>query len=62
MPMLIEWGPAQDLGRPKLSWRATLLALASVRRASDLSLVHIDENHMFRQRDSWRFILAFEMK
>ena len=61
-PMLREWVPAQDLGRPKLSWRATLLALASARRARGLSLVHIDGNHMFRRRDSWRFILAFRMK
>ena len=62
MPRLREWDPAQDLGRPKLSWRATSLALASACRASDLSLLHINGNHMFRRRDSWRFILAFGMK
>ena len=61
-PTLREWVPAQHLGRPKLSWRATLLALAPARRARGLSLVHIDGNHMFRRRDSWRFILAFRMK
>ena len=46
-PILREWGPARDLGRPKLSWRVLLLALASARRTRDLSLVHIDGNHMF---------------
>ena len=35
-----------------------LLALASARRESDLSL-HIDSNHLLRSTDSWRSHLAF---
>ena len=60
---LRSWGLAEDLPRSRLTWRLTmLLALASARRASDLSLLHIDSNHLFRSTDSWRFHLAFGAK
>ena len=63
LEMLRGWGLAQDLDRPRLTWRLTMLiALASARRASDLSLLHTDDAHLFRSADSWRFHLAFEMK
>ena len=49
--------------RQKVTWRvAMLLALASARRASDLSLLHIDEDHLFKTNDSWRFHLVFGAK
>ena len=60
---LRSWGLAEALPRSRLTWRLTmLLALASARRASDLSLLHIDSNHLFRSTDSWRFHLAFGAK
>ena len=55
-------GLAETLSRSNLTWRLTMfLALASARRASDLTLLHIDSNHLFRSEDSSRF-LAFGTK
>ena len=49
---LRSWGNPEELSRQKLTWRvAMLLALASARRASDLSLLHIDEDHLFKTND-----------
>ena len=45
--MLRTWGNPEDLTRAKLTWRlGMLLALAPARRASDLSLLDIDENNL----------------
>ena len=63
LEMLRSWGNPDELSRQKLTWRvAMLLALASARRASDLSLLHIDEDHLFKTNDSWRFHLVFGAK
>ena len=56
----MDWGPASTLDRVRLTWRlTTLLALASARRASDLTLMHVAEAHMFKSRKIWRFSLVF---
>ena len=53
----------EEFSRQKITWRVVmLLALASARRASDLSLLHIDEDHLFKTNDSWRFHLVFGAK
>ena len=63
LEMLRSWGNPEELSRQKLTWRvAMLLVLASARRASDLSLLHIDEDHLFKTNDSWRFHLVFGAK
>ena len=63
LEMLRSWGNPEEFSRQKLTWRvAMLLALASARRASDLSLLHIDEDHLFKTNDSWRFHLVFGAK
>ena len=39
-----------------LTWRlAMLLALTSARRASDLTLLQMDDSHLFKSAYSWRF-------
>ena len=61
--MLMDWGPASTLDRVRVTWRLTmLLALASARRASDLTLMHVGEAHMFKSRSIWRFSLVFGAK
>ena len=61
--MLLTWGNPEDLTRAKLTWRlAMLLALASTRRASDLSLLDIDNKNLLKSDDSWRFSLVFGAK
>ena len=61
--MLRTWGNPEDLTRAKLTWRlAMLLALASARRASDLSLLDIDDKNLLKSDDSWRFSLVFGAK
>ena len=63
LEMLRSWGNPEELSRQKLTWRvAMVLAMASARRASDLSLLHIDEYHLFKKNDSWRFHLVFSAK
>ena len=63
LEMLRNWGPSEELERSRLTWRLTmLLALASARRASDLTLFHIDEDHLVKSAESWRFHLAFGAK
>ena len=58
LEMLRSWGPSQELERPQLTWRlAMLLALALARRASDLTLLLMDDSHLFKSVDSWRFHL-----
>ena len=61
--MLRTWGNPEDLTRAKLTWRlAMLLALASARRASDLSLLDIDDKNLLKSDDSWRLSLVFGAK
>ena len=43
LEMLRSWGNSEELSRQKLTWRVAML-LASARKASDLSLLHIDED------------------
>ena len=63
LEMLRSWGSPEELSRQTLTWRvAMLLALASARRASDLSLLRIDEDHLFKTNDSWRFHLVLGAK
>ena len=61
--MLRSLSPSQELERPRLTWHLTmLLALASTRRASDLTLLHMDNSLLFKSADSWRFHLVFGAK
>ena len=63
LEMLRSWGPSSELERPRLTWRMVmLLALASARRASDLTFLSIDDRHLFKSQDSWRFLLVFGTK
>ena len=53
LEMLRSWGPSHKLERPRLTWRlAMLLALASAHRASDLTLLHMDDSRLFKSTDS----------
>ena len=63
LEMLRSWGLSQELERPQFTWHLPmLLALASARRASDLTLLHMDDSHLFKSADSWRFHLVFGAK
>ena len=63
LEMLRSWGPSGELEQRRLTWHsAMLLALASAHRASDLTLLHMDDIHLFKSADSWRLHLDFGVK
>ena len=57
------WGDVSTLPRPRLAHRLVmLLALASARRVSDLSLFRNDSDHLQKLPSKWSFITAFGAK
>ena len=52
-----SWAPASSLSTFKLAWKTvTLLALVTVKHCSDLTLLCIDNQHLFLQHDAVIFI------
>ena len=52
-----SWAPASSLTTFKLAWKtATLLALVTVKRCSNLTLLYIDNQHLFLQHNAAIFI------
>ena len=63
LQLLSGWDPPQDLDLLKLSHKTvTLVALESMRRISDLTLLDIGEGHMARSQDKIVFQLKFGLK
>ena len=63
LQLLSTWDPPQDLDLLKLSHKTvTLVALESMRRISDLTLLDIGEGHMARSQDRIVFQLKFGLK
>ena len=59
MPLLESWALASSLTTFKLAWQtATLLALVTAKHCSDLSLLCINNQHLFLQHHADIFILA----
>ena len=50
LSLLESWAPASSLTTFKLAWKtATLLALVTAKRCSDLTLLRVDNKHLFLQ-------------
>ena len=57
LSLLESWGPASALTTFKLAWKtATLLALVTAKHCSDLTLLCIDNQHLFLQCSAAIFI------
>ena len=52
-----SWAPASSLATLKLAWKTvTLLALVTAKHCSDLTLLYIDNQHLFLQCNAAIFI------
>ena len=57
LSLLESWAPASSLTTFKLAWKAaTLLALVTAKRCSDLTLLCVDSQHLFLQHNAAIFI------
>ena len=57
LSLLKSWAPASSLTTFKLAWKtATLLALVTVKHCSDLTLLCIDNQHLFLQHHADIFV------
>ena len=57
LSLLESWAPASSLTTFKLAWKtATLLALVTAKRCSDLTLLCVDNQHLFLQRNAAIFV------
>ena len=57
LSLLESWAPASSLTTFKLAWKtATLLALVTAKHCSDLTLLCIDNQHLFLQHHAAIFI------
>ena len=57
LSLLESWAPASSLTTFKLAWKtATLLALVTAKHCSDLTLLCIDNQHLFLQHNAAIFI------
>ena len=60
---MLTWGTSSALSRTRLTWRLTMLiALASARRASDLTCLHVGRNNIFLTESLCRLTLVFGTK
>ena len=57
LSLLESWAPMSSLTTFKLAWKtATLLALFTAKRCSDLTLLCVDNQHLFVQRNAAIFV------
>ena len=57
LPLLESWVPASSLTTFKFAWKtATILALVTAKHCSDLTLLCIDNQHLFLQCNAAIFI------
>ena len=57
LSVLDSWAPASSLATFKLAWKtATLLALATAKHCSDLTLLCVDNQHLFLQHHAAIFV------
>ena len=57
LSLLESWAPSSSLTTFKLAWKtATLLALVTAKHCSDLTLLCIDNQHLFLQHHAAIFI------
>ena len=57
LSLLESWAPASSLTTFKLAWKtATLLALVTAKHCSDLTILYIDNQHIFLQQHAAIFI------
>ena len=57
LSLLESWAPASSLTTFKLAWKtATLLALVTAKRCSDLTLLCVDNQHLFLQCNAAIFV------
>ena len=57
LSLLESWAPASSLTTFKLAWNtATLLALVTAKRCSDLTLLCVDNQHLFLQHNAAIFV------
>ena len=57
LSLLESWAPASSLTTFKLAWKtATLLALVTAKLCSDLTLLCVDNQHLFLQRHAAIFV------
>ena len=57
LPLLESWAPTSGLTTIKLAWKtATLLALVTAKHCSDVTLLGIDNQHLFLQHNAAIFI------
>ena len=60
LSLLESWTPASSLTTFKLAWKtATLLAIVTARHCSDLTILCIDNQHLFLQCNAAIFIPMF---
>ena len=63
LSLLESWAPTSSLTAFKLAWKtATLLALVTAKHCSDLTLLCIDNQHLFLQCSGAIFILMSGVK
>ena len=57
LPLLESWVPASSLPTFKIAWKtSTLLTLVTAKHCSDLTLLCIDNQHLFLQHNAAIFI------
>ena len=57
LSLLESWAPASSLTTFKLAWKtATLLALVTAKHCSDLTLICVDNQHLFLQHHAAIFV------
>ena len=57
LSLLESWAPASSLTTFKLAWKtATLLALVTAKHFSDLTLLCVDNQHLFLQHNAVIFV------
>ena len=57
LSLLERWAPASSLTTFKLAWKtATLLALVTAKHCSDLTLLYVDNQHLFLQHHAAIFL------
>ena len=57
LSLLESWAPASSLATLKLAWKtSTLLALVPAKHCSDLTLLYVDNQHLFLQHNAAIFI------
>ena len=53
LSLLESWAPTSSLTTFKLAWKtATLLALVTTKHCSDLTLLHVDNQHLILQHNA----------